>query len=288
MARIFAVVALLCLASVGVWSSQPNQTQQKPTPSPQPQPSPSVIFIHNQESTQTAGDKTPVPEGYFSRLVAPANLPSIGLFFVGLLGILVAAVTFVAILIQAIETSRATKAMRESTENVKQQTTIIERQTVAIENGVKLQKALNRQWLNLENWRMNAQGNPGDAEITLNFGFEIVNPTQMPLDLRYVRVSIESNKVPLIYLRNTLAPGKKYSIEAPIIIRGEEIRLYFADQLKLLTYIAVDFVDAFRDKENQIFAKESFFRPTGISQFLYIPGFPDADRGRHEDEEGDE
>ncbi len=81
-------------------SSHATNTSELKQPAPKPQPStpPSDINIVNQQtSAQEENRAKNNPQSYLSRLFAPENLPSIGLFFAGIAGIWVAIRTLKAI-----------------------------------------------------------------------------------------------------------------------------------------------------------------------------------------------
>src|SRR5207302_5389007 len=53
--------------------------------------------------------------------------------------------------------------------------------------SVKLQEAQLRQWVDTDNWKLQAPSIPPNATaITMRIAFDIVNPTSMPLTLKYV------------------------------------------------------------------------------------------------------
>jgi len=74
---------------------------------------------------------------YLSRLFSPANLPTIGLFVAGIVGIIVAICTLFKIRDQARETAKSAKATADSVEAINRQAAIMERQTKATEDSVK-------------------------------------------------------------------------------------------------------------------------------------------------------
>jgi hypothetical protein len=67
------------------------QTTKKPDPEPPPS---NAVVVVKQETSNTQGDGTKNdPKSYLARLFAPENLPNIALFFVGVIGIIVAICT---------------------------------------------------------------------------------------------------------------------------------------------------------------------------------------------------
>src|SRR5713226_8543991 len=63
---------------------------KQPAPKPQP-PTPSYVNAVDQQATnQKENGSKESPKSYLSRLFSPENLPNVGLFFAGVVGIIVA------------------------------------------------------------------------------------------------------------------------------------------------------------------------------------------------------
>jgi hypothetical protein len=94
---LFAIVIMLALPIYGQKESpEPNsneghaQEAKKPNPAPSPIPADAPIVI-NQETTNTQNNGAEShTKGYLSRLLAPENLPNVGLFVIGFGGIIIA------------------------------------------------------------------------------------------------------------------------------------------------------------------------------------------------------
>jgi hypothetical protein len=167
--------------------------------------------------------------------------------------VLVAALTFGAIVVQAVETKRATKA--------------IEEQTVAVRDTVLLQKTLKRQWLNLENWNITGERNQTGERTLISLSFIIINPTDMELEFKGVEVmTLEGSQGLTPNMR--LAPNKHYSALFHIKLSKEQTTGYFNNSLLLHIMGILYFKDNFGDNIQRVFGEDCI---GGESGFDYRP-----------------
>lgn len=170
-------------------------------------------------------------ENYLCRLTAPANLPNIYLVLVGIGGIFVAIGTL---------------------DILKRQTDAIERQTKAVEDSITLQKTLKRQWVNLEKWAIEGDKLREYKEIVIKLLFEIVNPTDMPLELRHIQLfAVEDNQTSSPNI--SLAPTKSHPVSFLIKLSEAETSRYFCDTLNLNVFGSIAFKDNFGERQGQTF-----------------------------------
>jgi hypothetical protein len=185
------------------------------------QRSPSVpstqINVINKEASNAQKDGTKDhSNSYFKRLFAPENIPNIGLFFAGVIGIMVAVYT-----------------LKE-----------IERSTKATEKSVELQEVLNQQWLEFENWKIMDGGTDAEIGTVILISFDIVNPTKMPLTISGYSVSVKGQDTSVQFGR-TIAPAKSYSVKLDRLLEGKESEDYIAGKLILPLTCSVPYIDAF-------------------------------------------
>jgi hypothetical protein len=155
--------------------------------------------------------------------------------------VIVGIATFLVIGWQAWETRRAVEVSQKS--------------ALATERSVKLQEAISRQWVNIENWSANAPNYfTGKTEAKLQVFFDVINPTKMPLTLD--RIVVQINGTPFtIFHRNALAPDKKYTAFFEIALNPTESKHYGNGRLPVIFDGMVSFTDAFGNLRGQPFTK---------------------------------
>ena len=191
----------------------------------------------------------------------------------------VAVLTLLVILYQAIEMRRATEVMRSSTDAVQRQTTILDRSTAATEKSVRLQEVAMRQWVSIERWH--GQIITRQGETILEFGFDIVNRTKFPLKLEY----ITTNANGCASQRNAdqlLAPEKEYSVKgATGRLSGEQHLKYSEAKLTIFITGAVTYKDVFEKRRTQLFNTMCFC--STHSEFVFYPYVGTQGSGPEED-----
>ena len=169
-------------------------------------------------------------QGYFCRVLAPANIPNVLLVLAGFLGIFAAFGTL--------------KAIQEQTE--------------ATKRSVELQEVLNQQWLILEKWTASApifldgwDSSPllKAEEATLEIGFEIVNPTKMPLTLEHMEIVLNGQSEVRIF-RHVLAPDRSYPVHFKITLRDASLVQYSEGRFNLVVDGKIAYIDAFEKKRD--------------------------------------
>jgi hypothetical protein len=155
---------------------------------------------------------------------------------------------------QAREMARATEEMKKSTAAVERQAGILERQTKAVEDSVKLQKTLKRQWINLQNWKLKGEhvNRANVKSIFVGISFDVTNPTDMLLQLRHVEIfALEGNQVTSPNI--SLAPTEPFQAFFQVKLSERDTSEYFSDSLRFQIFGNIDFKDNFGEKRSQTF-----------------------------------
>jgi hypothetical protein len=150
--------------------------------------------------------------------------------------VVVGAITFLAIWYQAGETSRSAKAAQKS---------------------VELQQTLHQQWVDVEHWRGAADFPSDDKQVRLKIGFDILNPTSMPLTLDSIQTTITSSHNTQKFdqtVKNTLIPQKAYAVTVVLMLRPEEVSRLLESGLQFTVSGSIKYTDAFEKKRTQLFA----------------------------------
>jgi len=87
-------------------SKNSNERQDAENVKKQSTPTAPGIVVNQQTTNQYEGRSNDHPDGYFRRLISPGNLPNVGLFFVGIGGIIAALLTLRAIRQELVLTQR--------------------------------------------------------------------------------------------------------------------------------------------------------------------------------------
>lgn len=156
------------------------------------------------------------------------------LVFVGL-------ITFVVISVQARESSKATKAMRDS---------------------IRVQEVQYRQWVEVDSWRNQSRDkNPSGSEAELILGFDVKNTTSFPLTLKRLsvgRTGAMSSMTPGF----TIPPTSSYAAVDVFEVSGGELALYREDKLVVVVSIEAEIRDILgRDCPPQKFSIAVTFGP---------------------------
>ena len=176
-----------------------NTTTQTKVPAPS---SPGVVNVINQEAAHQEGDGTADhSKSYLARLVSPENLPNVGLFVVGVVGIIIAICTL--------------RKIRNQAELMERQATIMDRQANLMELGYT-------QWIELHNWKTELHQ---EANI-LRVRVDVLNPTSFPLTLRegsvkFSSIPVGSNQV--FITPQFLPPKVPYTIKANVFLTDDQI-----------------------------------------------------------------
>lgn len=170
------------------------------------------------------------------------------LTLVGVGGIAVAICTLRTIAAQTKATviaARATQASARATQEAAE----------ATRNSVDLQKTLKTQWVELDKWAAKAPWDLKDKSLTIKFFFDIVNPTDMPLTLRFVDIFTGGRKQSSNVVFDLVPKGRRptdFNIE---IRNKEQIDLYFADRLVLNIFGQITFQNGFKERQKQLFGE---------------------------------
>lgn len=160
---------------------------------------------------------------------------------------IVGAFILIAIWHQARETSRSVKTAQKSLE---------------------LQEILHRQWVNVEHWKGDADFASGDQQAKLKIGFDVLNPTSMPVTLDYIQATIASCHNAQNFdqaVKSTLAPQKAYAITIGRMLCPEEVSRLSESGLQLTVSGSIRYTDAFENKRTQQFAIVCAYSARGAS-----------------------
>lgn len=161
--------------------------------------------------------------------------------------VIVGAITFLAIWYQARETSRSAKAAQKS---------------------VDLQQALHQQWVDVEHWRGEADFPSEDKQFRLKIGFDVLNPTSMPLTLDSIQATITSSHNTQKFdhtVKNTLIPQKAYAVTVVLMLRPEEVSRLLESGLQFTVSGHIRYTDSFEKERTQFFAIQCAYSARGAS-----------------------
>jgi hypothetical protein len=176
---------------------------------------------------------------------------------------------------------RQWKAMREQLSEMGTQTEVLKdsvshagTSAESALRSVKLQEAQLRQWVNTDNWKLQAPNIPPNATaITMRLTFDIVNPTSMPLTLKYIwcdgnfiwgPARILSGGVQPTYL---LAPNGRFPIQQFFDIAGDNFLRFQKEKVGVAISCKVSFEDVFGNPQAQSFGKVCTFTRHGTVGF---------------------
>lgn len=161
--------------------------------------------------------------------------------------VVVGAITFLAIWYQARETSRSAKAAQKS---------------------VELQQTLHQQWVDVDHWEGAADSPSDDKQIRLKIGFDVLNPTPMPLTLDSIRTTVAFSHNTQKFdqtVKNTLIPQKAYAVTVVLVLRPEEVSRLLESDLQFTVSGDITYTDAFEKKRTQFFATLCAYGARGTS-----------------------
>jgi hypothetical protein len=165
--------------------------------------------------------------------------------------------TFIAIWHQAEKTAESAKATRESAEATK-------KSAEATEKSVRLQEILQQQWVDIGNWSANAVDFHGQKETLFNIGFDIINPTAVPLILEGGHINIAGERHDFS-ARNIISPRNSYRVIRTVLLGAEHTALFINNKLVLIINGYVSYVDAFEKPREQPFSRTCRCGPQGAT-----------------------
>jgi hypothetical protein len=161
--------------------------------------------------------------------------------------VVVGAITFLAIWYQARETSRSAKAAQKS---------------------VELQQTLHQQWVDVEHWRGEADFPSDDKQIRLKIGFDVLNPTSMPLTLDSIQATITSSHNSQRFdqtVKSTLIPQKAYAVTVVLMLRPEEVSRLLESGLQFTVSGHIRYTNASEKERTQFFTTLCAYGARGTS-----------------------
>lgn len=163
----------------------------------------------------------------------------------------VGAITFAAVLKQAVESAKATKAMRDS---------------------IRLQEIQYKQWVEVGGWKnLTHYVQPNASEATLTLGFEVGNTTKFPLTLKRLttKKGAESSSVSMEYL---IAPEDSYVAFHSFDVSPADLELYRHNKLAVTLSIDAEIKDVLeRECAPQRFTQTISFGPTRCDAMGHPP-----------------
>jgi hypothetical protein len=105
-----------------------------------------------------------------------------------------------------------------------EQSRLTKQSTTAMEKSVELQEAAFRQWVDIDKWTLSERFIEGE-HYELNFHFDLVNRTKLPLTIREVYATIEKQES-ATRQNNALAPEGRHPVEASVTVSKETFEGY--------------------------------------------------------------
>jgi hypothetical protein len=217
----------------------------KPQSSPSPTPSPAVekIGLAQQQAPQNQSTSTGNnAKVYFYRLIAAENLPNLVLCGVGLAGVVVG--------LRSLKNIRKqTNAMEGQSEAMQGQLTAMQGQFKVMEGQLALAA---RQWVDVKEWTAvlkKREKKTGELII----GFDIFNPTRLPLTLQMVETR-SADKAVAYEGRISLIPNSAYRFHATFPLLEDKAQEFEqTNGLTIPIQIAVWFTNEMRMAQEQYF-----------------------------------
>lgn len=190
-----------------------------------------------------------------------------------------AGLTFVYVVLTGVYVSYSAKTLRE----LQRQVGLIEKQDIATQRqldisqmsaeaamqGVALQQAQLRQWVETSDWTVTAPFlQPTTTESTVTVSFDLGNPTRLPLTLKAIRLTIEpvwqkkEQQSSSMGMHHALPPDNPYPLSIQLPIRGVFLDLYRNRKLDIVVAMDVEFADAFDVLRKQRFVVSGKCGPT--------------------------
>jgi hypothetical protein len=151
------------------------------------------------------------------------------------------------------------------------QAEIMERQTTATEESVRLQETVQQQWVQVNGWRIEGRDANKGSTSRLTVVMDIGNPTAVPLTVETVTATVSGISFAFT-ARNLLAPDECCKADFPVVLSPEQIALYVSYQLVLMISGSVTYVDAFGKKKEQPFSQSCICGPDGLANFSPLQG----------------
>jgi hypothetical protein len=230
-------------------------TQEIPKPTAQPEPKPKEQAAKQEPKSWLTRDQWVM-----------AILPGIYVFLTGVY-VLIALHTLKAINRQA----KLTEQQGESNaQKFERQLKAMQNQLAVMESQLSLAA---RQWIDLREWTaVQKVGKSGAEELTV--GFEIFNPTRLPLILEMVETKIKGLDLPFVFeQRVSLMPDGHHRLWVNFDLT-EEMKIEFRaiNGLMLRTHITVWFSDELKRGEEQHFSGQLLYtKVAGKESGVFLP-----------------
>jgi hypothetical protein len=252
---LFAVFLSVVQAAPPIPRQAPDDTAQtgkkiKQNANPENEPTAKTMPTVNEDKTdRDKKERQSVPEKNADQTIGISKLPSVSVsrdWIDGISLILTGALVLIG--------AGGIYAAYRTIESIDRQTDATRIAAIATQRSVELQEVLNRQWLVVENWLARAPGfTTGIAEITMIIGFEIINPTPMPLTLTGLQIKLnggEDSKV----LNHVLAPDRKYSITQSIVLNRHDCVQYNESRFVVIVDGTIHYIDAYKKPQEHPFS----------------------------------
>ncbi len=145
----------------------------------------------------------------------------------------------------------------------------------ATRDSIRLQEALNRQWVEITGWRKEGFDPPGTDPPRFTISAEIRNPTQAPVTIRAVQIGMVG-KLPIKYEFNTVLAPRGDSLEITCYGTVEAIarEFYDAGNFILVVQVTVNFIDCFEKERPQPFRRACLIGPRDQFRSVPMPELP--------------
>jgi hypothetical protein len=162
---------------------------------------------------------------------------------------------------------------------IKEQASIMRRNTEATEKSVRLQEVGLRQWVVIQDWQLRDKQLFMILEGMLTLTFDVFNPTDYPLTLESWTATIGGEKHAGT-IRTLLPPQSPYLISIPIVTDRQENERFMQDNLLLAVVGSITFTDVLNDRQEQSFSQMCRCGQN-ISKFSRYEGAPDKTEGEN-------
>jgi len=201
------------------------------------------------------------------------------------IGIWVEAVALVLIFVfDYREYRRQGKDRDEQHKETQAQMKIMERQMLATETATKAaetsasaQQAAMQQWIIFQNWCTRQDLGDPKGHFAIEIGFEIVNPTKLPLTMLSTGVRLAQRHESWRIHNILLAPDSQCTVKlSNVVLHEQEANAYQSGgTLAFIVYGITDFRDCFKEKREQDFTGMlSFSRDKAQFTLEWFPDNP--------------
>jgi hypothetical protein len=160
------------------------------------------------------------------------------------------------------EYQRQGKEREEQHKETLEQMKIMERQMLATETATKAaettasaQQTAMQQWVDFQNWSTKEDIPDPKGRFAIEIGFEIVNPTKLPLTMLSTKVRLAQRHETWTIHNILLSPNLPCAFKlSNVVLKEQEATAYQSGgTLNFIVYGIADFRDCFKEKREQEF-----------------------------------